>query len=295
MRISAKAVGIIGAAAVICILVAIGVMFPRSISTQGKTALDITDRVDVPIFVYHLISSDNSLLGEYCISPSELENDLIYFHQRGYTPVQIIDLVNYCYKDTPLPERPIVLSFDVGYASGYESVYPLLQKYQAKAVFAIVGAYTDEASEKSRSVQPAFLRWWELRDMVESGLIEIANQSYDMNYYNDSERRGTARTSGETPAEYGDALYADIIRLQEEVCDKVGVIPTVFCYPYGIMDRPTAGLLDEMGFAATLSRNNGVNYLSGDPRELYGLRRNVRMHGIPTEDLLNEIYRVRVV
>ena len=48
---------------------------------------------------------------------------------------------------TPLPEKPIVITFDDGYYNNYLNVFPLLQEYQAKAVISIIGKETDRYSQ----------------------------------------------------------------------------------------------------------------------------------------------------
>ncbi|MFA9380677.1 MAG: polysaccharide deacetylase family protein [Acetanaerobacterium sp.] len=286
---------ILCAVAVVVALVAVGAATSRIVSTQGKTALDITHRIYVPILLYHHISTDETMLGKFCIAPSELENDLIYIKENGYTPIHIRQLVDYCYSGTPLPERPVVITFDGCFSSGYAYAFKLLQKYDAKAVFAIVGADVDRASAQSRSTDAAYLRWSELREMTESGLVEIANQSYDMNHYTDTARRGTARLKSEDMDTYSLALYDDVMKLQQEASDVLGVIPSVFSYPYGIIDKDAVNLISEMGFAVTLSWKHGANYLSQDTRDLFSLRRTVRMHGEYLDDVFDRIYRARIV
>ncbi len=290
-----KILAVLCAVTAIIVLVITGVLAVRSVNTQGKAALDITNRVCVPILLYHHISTDESLLGEFCITPAELENDLIYLRENGYTPIHISELVRYCYSGTSLPVRPIVLSFDGGFSSGYTHAFMLLQKYNAKAVFSIVGEKVNEASALPRSAQPAYLRWSELREMTESSLVELANQSFNMNLYIKDARRGTARQKEEALDAYVQALYDDVLLLQLETGDKAGVSPITFTYPYGIIGKETVNLISEMGFVATLSRDEGANYLSQNPQDLYQLKRTVRGHGEYLGDILYSIYRTKAV
>ncbi len=286
---------VLSAFAVVIGLVIAGVYAVRSVRTQGKAALDVTNRVCVPILLYHHISTDASLLGEFCITPAEFENDLIYLAENGYTPIHISQLVEYCYSGTSLPVRPIVISYDCGFSSGYTHAFTLLQKYNTKAVFSIVGETVNQASALPRNTQAAFLRWSELREMTESSLVELANQSYDMNQYIKDARRGTARQKDEALDAYAQALYNDVLLLQTEIGDKAGVVPVAFSYPYGIIGKETVNLISEMGFAATLSRDEGANYLSQNPQDLYRLKRSVRGHGEYLGDVLNRIYRTKAV
>ncbi len=290
-----KVWAVLCAVAAIIGLVITGVLAVRSVNTQGKAALDITNRICVPILLYHHISTDESLLGEFCITPAEFENDLIYLKENGYTPIHISELVEYCYSNASLPIRPIVISFDGGFSSGYTHAFSLLQKYNVKAVFSIVGEKVNEASALPKGAQPAYLRWNELREMTESSLVELSNQSYNMNLYIKDARRGTARQKEEALDAYVQALYNDVLLLQQETDDKVGVVPVAFTYPYGIIGKETVNLISEMGFAATLSRDEGANYLSQNPQDLYRLRRTVRSHGAYIGDLLYSIYRTKAV
>ncbi len=289
-----KLIAVLCAVTVIVIMVLAGLWATKTAPTEGKTALDITNRVCVPILLYHTIQIPKENLGTFCITPSELENDLIYIRENGYTTVHLKDLIDYCYKGAPLPEKPLVITFDGGYESGYQYAYPLLKKYESKAVFSVVGANIDEASAL-QSGSTAFLRWKELREVTESGLVEVVNQSYDLNRYMDGTRKGTAKLRNETLPEYMAVLNKDIGQMQEETYDKTGILPLAFCYPYGIICRESVDIIGEMGFAATLSSEPGVNYLSGNPDELFGLRRNIRPHGMASEDVFDKMLRVRVV
>ena len=287
--------------AILCAVVVLGVMIvmglnsDKSISAETKTALDITDRISVPILLYNNIAKETGQLGDYCITPSEFENDLLYIKENGYTAIHMQELIDYCYRNRPLPDKPIIITFDGGFESSYDYAYPLLQKYSIKAVYSIVGANIDAASTQHGGTTTAYIKWNELRDLTESGLIEVANQSYNMNDYVSGKRKGIAKLKAESIEDYINILNEDVGRMQKEISDKIGYLPTTFSYPYGIICRESVDIISELGFAATFSCEPGVNYLSGFPNELYALRRNIRPYKLSSEDFFRKMYRTKLV
>ena len=89
---------------------------------------DYSETVKVPIIMYHGLIKDSSLQTEYFISPDRFEEDLKYIKENGYTPVFMSDLIDFVYENKPLPEKPVVLSFDDGYYNNYCYAYPLLKE-----------------------------------------------------------------------------------------------------------------------------------------------------------------------
>ena len=82
------------------------------------------DYIEVPIIMYHSILKDSSRSNKYTVTPAVLEEDLKYIKDKGYTTVTIADLISYVYNDTPLPEKPIVLTFDDGHYNNYGYLFP---------------------------------------------------------------------------------------------------------------------------------------------------------------------------
>ena len=70
--------------------------------------------IELPIIMYHSLLKDSTYHGKYVLSPLQLEADLQYLQKEGYTTVHMADVIDYVTNGTPLPERPIVLSFDDG-------------------------------------------------------------------------------------------------------------------------------------------------------------------------------------
>ena len=59
-------------------------------------------------------------------------------------------------------------------------------------------------------------------------------------------------------------------------------------FPYGVYCKDTLSIIKDMGFEAAFTCTERINYLSGDPDELYELRRFNRPHGISSEQFFKK-------
>lgn len=235
--------------------------------------------VRLPIIMYHHVLNDKSKLGKYIVSPKEIEKDIIYLKEQGYTTIVMEDLINYVKNDIALPEKPIMLTFDDGYYSNYTYVVPLLEKYDVKAVISVTGGYVQKSTEEG-NLNPAYsyLTWDLINELVNSPYIEIQNHSYAMHEI--CERRGCLIMKGESYEKYTKEMTNDIGKLQNIIEEKTGYRPTTFTYPFGFVCKESNDVLKKMGFIATLSCYEGVNILSGKEEELFELKRFNRPSGI---------------
>ncbi|QSX05207.1 polysaccharide deacetylase family protein [Sedimentibacter sp. zth1] len=238
--------------------------------------------IKLPIVMYHHFLKDSKAWGKYVISPDEFEMDLVYIKKKGYTTVDMQDLINYVYNDIPLPEKPIMLTFDDGYLSQVEYILPILKKYNCKAIISIVGIYTDTFTEsKDTCLSYAYLSWGRIKDLVKSDYIEIQNHSYDLHKI--GKRKGVGKKFGETYEKYKQALNNDILYMQNLIEKNVGYRPTTFTYPFGEMSDESETILKDIGFLATLSCAEGVNYITKNKEDLYKLKRCNRPYKINRE------------
>ena len=156
-----------------------------------------TDEREVLILMYHHILKDTSYHGKYVVSPSQFEEDLMYLKQNGYETVLIKDLIDFVYLKKELPQKCAVLSFDDGHLSNYHYIFPLIKKSNDKIVISVVGEYTDNATNtEDRNVAYSYLKWEDIKELDESGLVEIANHTY--NFHNKNKRMGIGSVTGET-------------------------------------------------------------------------------------------------
>ena len=252
-------------------------------------AMDFIDGIRLPIIMYHSIINDSCRWGTYVISPVELENDLKYIQANGYTTVTVQDLLDYVHEGKMLPEKPIMLTFDDGYYNNYLYAFPLLKKYNMKAVISIIGTYTDKYSLTVYNNQFfSHVTWNQVKEMVDSGTIEIQNHSYNLHKINSS-RTASMRAKGETIEHYETVFISDTIRLQSLIDNITGHMPTTYTYPYGLVSKESTEILKEIGFRSSLICCVGTNTITNDPNCLYLLKRNLRPHGKSVARILEKV------
>lgn len=98
-------------------------------------------KVFIPILMYHYITDpafdhpDNSLY----VSAQAFDSQLNWLTNHGYQSVTLDDALTMLTSRKILnPKKPVVLTFDDGYADAYTEAFPILQKYHQAGVFYIV-------------------------------------------------------------------------------------------------------------------------------------------------------------
>lgn len=261
----------------------------RILPTAAETS-ENDGRIPIPILMYHSVCESGGKQSKFVVSAAAIEEDLKYISDNGYTTISSDELIAYVNDGTELPQKPIMLTFDDGYYNNYCYVYPLLKKYNAKAVISIIGKYTDLYSEGEKE-NPLYshITWDEAREMISSGLVEIQNHSYN-SHTTDKGRNGTKKKSGESAEAYSSYFHNDIGKLQEEINANLGYYPQLFAYPFGSISNASYDILKEMGFKVTLSCEEKVNYPEcGNAESLYMLGRYLRTDKRSAAKILSKI------
>lgn len=247
--------------------------------------------ISLPIVMYHSILKDTSRSGKYIITPSTLEEDLKYIASLGYDTITMTDLISYVYDNSPLPEKPIIITFDDGHYNNLGYAVPLLKKYNMKAVISIVGRYTDTFSETDEAnLNYSYLRWKDIKELIDSGIIEFQNHTYNL-HSESSGRKGCSKKSYESEENYRKILFDDINCLQEKFQKNTNYTPNTFTYPFGSISKASIPIIKDLGFKASLSCATGVNNITKNPDCLYCLKRNNRPSGVSTYDFFKKILK----
>ena len=242
---------------------------------------------DLPVLMYHHILKDTKKHGKFIISPDELESDLKYLKNEDYTAVLPHDVINYKETGTPLPKKPIMLTFDDGHLSYLEYVVPLLEKYDMRALVSVVGAYTNDYTEHpDRAVSYAYLDWNDISNLSKSTHTEIGNHTYDLHKVADG-RQGCARKSGESVEQHRKIFCSDLLKMRKLIYDYTGNHADCFTYPFGFMCPETEEEIKKSGFKMSLSCTEGINKISRDS-SLFKLKRFNRPHGTSAQQILTK-------
>ena len=133
-----------------------------------------------------------------------MEQELLYLQENGYETIWFEDLSHV--EDF---EKPVILTFDDGYDDNYTELFPLLQKYNAKAtIFVIPKAIGTPHKMTAEQVQ----------ELSRSGLVSIQSHTYS---------HGNLSTMDEQ------TLIFEMEQSQNYLAALTGQVPYAVCYPEG--------------------------------------------------------------
>jgi peptidoglycan/xylan/chitin deacetylase (PgdA/CDA1 family) len=218
----------------------------------------------VPILMYHYLSvpppdADRVRL-DLSVTPDLFAAHLDAIQQAGYTPISLYTLLDHLTHGVPLPEKPMVLTFDDGYRDNYTNAFPLLRDRGLTATFFIV---TDFINDQ----RPEYLTWDMVREMYAAGMsIE-----------------GHGRNHVSLANKESDYLIWQALGTYESIEHEIGVRPHFISYPAGDYDQLTVDIFRSANYWAGLTTQQGATHRSDD---LFRMRR-IRVRGSTSpEELL---------
>lgn len=251
--------------------------------------LNVLTSPKIPIIMYHSVLDNSSRTSKYVVTPEILRRDFDYIKENGFTPILSQDLIDFSENGTPLPEKPIIITFDDGYLNNYTYVFPILKEYGFKAVLSIVGEYSCEFSEQGAVLNNNYSHctFDQLNEMSKSGFFEIACHSFDL--HNFSTRKGILRKNGEDKKWYKEFLINDTLKIKELISVKTEKEPVAYTYPFGAINSEAEDIIKSSGFKVTYGCEEGVNTITSDPNTLLNLKRYNRDGKYETEEFFKRL------
>lgn len=207
----------------------------------------------VPILMYHYISIPPPDADIYrldlSVRPDQFEAQMEWLAVNGYHPIRLMDLQYALESGAPLPDKPIVLTFDDGYVDNYQYALPILKNYRFPATFFVITQYNDDN-------KPGYLSWQQLSDMSRAGM-EIGSHTVD---HPDLRNKSSA------------GLVDEIAGSKQVIELRLGVPVRSFAYPSGKYDARTLSVLRSSGYGAAVTEIQGMRQTSDKPFELKRIR-----------------------
>ncbi|MCG1013032.1 polysaccharide deacetylase family protein [Tepidanaerobacter sp. GT38] len=158
------------------------------------------------------------------VTLSEFEAQMKYLYEHGYYTASLKDIEEFLYNKKKLPENTVVITFDDGYESNYIYAYPILKKYDFKALIFLIGSRISKDHIQDPNAIPK-LSYEQIREMAESGLVEFGNHTFDAHDFVDGKPLLLTMTY--------DQLLDDFEKVNS-LFNQIGLsIPKSIAYPFG--------------------------------------------------------------
>lgn len=202
--------------------------------------------VKIPILLYHdfvtIVPESDPDNFSYINTPQSYEENIKVLLDNGYTFISFEELNDAINGKISLPEKTILVTFDDGYYSNYEYIFPILKKYNVKASIFIV---TDKIEKEIDGKK--YLSWDQCAEMQNSGLVEIFSHSKRHVFYDKLPVR---------------RIRDDVIESYKIIEEKLGSKSLkVFAYPYGAYTKETVWTLKLNGIDMQVY-DLGMNYFN---------------------------------
>jgi len=213
-------------------------------------------QVRIPILMYHHIADApldaDEVRRDLSVSPAVFYEQLRYLKEQGYQTITLNDLALHLTRGTPLPDKPIILTFDDGYTDAYTHAFRLLKRFDYTGTFFLI-------TEPIDNNDPQHLSWAEVEEMHAAGM-EFEPHSYN---HPDMTNRGY------------DFVVFQILAPKEAIEARTGVKSRFFAYPTGRYDQFVVDVLRSAHFWGAVVTEQGATHTADD---LFSLHR-VRVHG----------------
>lgn len=208
------------------------------------------------------------------VCQEHLENHFSWLKRKGYHVVSYQEILDASKGLKTLPDKSILLTFDDGYESFYTRVFPLLRKYHYPAVVALVGAWMESDNAADRPQGKKLLSWQQTRELLNSGLVEVASHSYGLHHGIASNPQGNEQAAATTHAfdpdlrqyeddeEYRQRINHAVAKSADFIWQHAGVRPRIMVWPFGEYNEWLLEASRDAGMPHTMALWDGLNTLA---------------------------------
>ena len=263
------------------------------------------DPSTLTIIGYHEITDQkNALIPDYAVTPQQFSQHLDWLQNNGFHFINVNQLIQAHQGKYRLPSKPVLLTVDDGYQSFYTHAYPILKAKHIPVVLAVVGSWLTPKANQAVHFgddiisRDKILTWSELKEMQDSGLVEIGNHSFNLHCGINANPQGNSEPAAitrqydakhqryENDQQYTTRITQDL-KHNNELLQAHGLkAPRVMVWPYGRYNMQDVNIAKQLGMPITITLDDGPDHVHGS---LQTLNRVLVEGNMSTADLAQEI------
>lgn len=170
----------------------------------------------VTVLAYHLVGGGTS--SPVDLPPAVFRRQMEELRQRGAEVVPLSRVVTILEESEPLEHDLVALTFDDAFRNFDEQAFPVLEGLGLPATVFVPTGFVDGShpGPLAGAERLPAVPWPRLRELAESGLVELGSHS---------------RTHPDLRALGDDGLASEVAGSKAVLRDRIGRDPLVFCYP----------------------------------------------------------------
>ena len=216
-------------------------------------------RRSVPILTYHSLDNSSSTIS---VTEERFTEQMIYLKENGFQSLTLAQLVAHWKRQSEVPNKSFVVTFDDGFRSVHTKAFPILERLGFRCtVFLVSGCLGKTCDWKlGPRNSRAGVRRFEL--MTWDQAREIQDHGHECTAHGTDHLQLNSATA--------EHARRDIRNCKHTIEDRLGEPCRMFCYPYGAYNRAVRDTVEELGFEAAVTTRFG-RCCPGD--DLFQLRR----------------------
>ena len=212
---------------------------------------------NIRVLLYHRVVADNVPADDFCIPREVFRRQLEFLERMGYTAVTFEDIRLNQEGKINLPRKPVVITFDDGYAEVYSNALPIMQEMGMPGVVFVIG---------DRSIRSNI--WDEEEGMTEVSLLDdhqvlaLDRAGFEIGSH--------SLTHPMLPDVEPERAWTEIqqSRVQLEILLNKPV--HTFSYPFGLVNEDLKRMVEEAGYRTGCAAWSGPVAMTKD---LFEVRR----------------------
>jgi len=227
----------------------------------------------IPVLMYHHINpNDGDMI---TVTPEAFEEHLRSIKKGGYKTLGLNELMGFMDGTFRCDKKTLVITFDDGYLDNFIYAFPLLKKYNQRAVIFAVTDWLDGATNapideaglaeykkkppthnetkslvQEGSFSKAVMNWDMAREMHESGLVEIASHT---------------ATHGDCDTLSDKKLECELKNSKKKLEEKLKTPCEYLCWPRGKFSEGAIKAAKKAGYKGCFTTNHGIVREGSDP------------------------------